>query len=362
MEERMPDGFRRDKPMARNKPAAQGTEPVNIALFDASTLVGKGVKTHLRKRGFPIGQVSSFDTGAMEEGGNLTEFNGEAMLAVRPDPDAMSQVQLAFFCGESGAGEDYLDWPGRGGYTAIDLTQSANRRESIPVVNAAVNPEDIPRGPGMVASPHPISQFLSTFLAPLARALPVEEAVSVVMQPASEAGEKGIEELYKQTVGVLSFEEAPKQRLNRVLAFNLLPAWLGAGTGFGEEAISREVQTILGGKPFLHAVRVLLVPVFHCHSFYCWVRFSRAPEEAEIRKVLDSEGSLKFLQGPGAATPAELAGEEGIFLAVRRDPTNPNGVWFWGVTDNLATGAALNAVRLAENLRNSGLLARRRSA
>ncbi len=348
--------------MGRNSPLSHGPESVNIALFDASTLVGKGVKTHLLQRGFPVGQVRSFDTGAVEEGGNLTEFDGEAMLAVRPDPDAMTQVDLAFFCGAPGTGEGLLDWPERGGFTAIDLTHSANRKDGVPVVNAGVNPRAIHSLPGIVASPHPISQFLSTFLAPLSRALPLEEAVCLVMQPASEAGEEGVAELHKQTVGVLSFAEVPKQRFERVLAFNVMPATLGRGSGFSEDWITRETQAIVGGKPFLHALRVLLVPVFHCHSFCCWVRFAHAVDQTGIRKALASEPSLRILEGSGAATPAELAGEEGILLQVRCDPAARNGAWFWGVTDNLAAGAALNAVRLAEYLVSSGFLPRKRSA
>lgn len=348
--------------MGRNSPASQRPGPVNIALFDASTLVGKGVKSHLRRRGYPIGEVRAFDTGLVEEGGNLTEFNGEAMLAVRPDLDAMGQVDLAFYCGAPGSGEGFLDWPERGGFTAIDLTQSANRKDGVPVVNAEVNSETIPTHPRIVASPHPISQFLSTLLASLSRNLPVEEAVSLVMQPASEAGEQGIEELYKQTAGVLSFAEIPKQRFDRVLAFNVMPADLGPPSGLSEEAIAREVRAILGSKPFPHTLRVLLVPVFHCHSFCCWVRFSQALDPAEICKALVAEASLKILKLPGAATPAELAGEDGIFVQVRCDAAAPKGAWFWGVTDNLASGAALNAVRLAENLLGSGFLMRKRSA
>ena len=344
--------------MGRNSPVSRRPEPVNLALFDASTLVGKGVKTHLRQRRFPVGEVRAFDTGVIEEGGNLTEFNGEAMLASRPDLDAMNRVDLAFYCGAPGTGDGFLDWPERGGFSAIDLTQSANRKDGIPVVNAGVNPEVIRSRPGLVASPHPISQFLSTFLAPLARTLPLEEAVSLVMQPASEAGEEGIDELYKQTVGVLSFAEVPKQRFDPVLAFNVMPAT----PGFSEESITREIQAILGGTPFLLTLRVLLVPVFHCHSFCCWVRFAQPVDQARIRQSLASEGSLRILEGSGAATPAELAGEEGIHLRMRCDPGVRNGVWFWGVTDNLATGAALNAVRLAEILANSGYLVRGGSA
>jgi aspartate-semialdehyde dehydrogenase len=362
MVEKTPDGFRRSRPMDRNSLDARRPGPINIALFDASTLVGKEVKALLRRRRFPVGEVRAFDTGLVEEGGNLTEFDGEAMLAVRPDPDALTQVDLAFFCGPVGTGEGFLDWPERNGFTAIDLTQSANRKDGVPVVNAGVNPKTIQKRPGIVASPHPISQFLSTLLAPLCRALAVEEVVSLVMQPASDAGEEGIEELYKQTLGVLSFAEVPKRRFDRVLAFNVIPASLGSPSGLSEEAIVREVKGILGAKPFLHTLRVLLVPVFHCHSFCCWVRFAHVVDRAGIQKALASESSLRIQEGAGAATPAELAGEEGILLQLHSDPSAPNGVWFWGVTDNLATGAALNAVRLAEDLLSSGLLDRRRTA
>jgi aspartate-semialdehyde dehydrogenase len=85
-------------------------------------------------------------------------------------------------------------------------------------------------------------------------------------------------------------------------------------------------------------------------------------DQPGIRQALSSEPSLKIVEGSGAATPAQLAGEDGIHLQVRSDAATPNGVWFWGVTDNLAAGAALNAVRLAESLLNSGHLNRRRSA
>ncbi len=348
--------------MGRNSSVSHRPEPVSIALVDASTLVGKGVKTHLRQRGFPVGQVRAFDTGVIEEGGNLTEFDGEAMLAVRPDLDAMTRVDLAFYCGAPGTGEGLLDWPERGGFTAIDLTLSANRKDGVPVVNAGVNPEAIRSRPDLVASPHPISQFLSTFLAPLARALPLEEAVSLVMQPASEAGEEGIAELHQQTVGVLSFAEVPKKRFDPVLAFNVMPAAGGPRSGTSEEWVTREIQAILGGRPFLHTVRVLLVPVFHCHTFCCWARFAHPVDQSGIRKALSSEPSLRIVEGSGAPTPAQLAGEEGIHLQVRCDPAARSGVWFWGVTDNLATGAALNAVRLAENLLSSGHLNRGGSA
>mgnify|MGYP001129743760 CR=1 FL=1 len=92
------------------------TRPVNIALVDSSTLVGKGVKSHLAIRRFPVGRVRLFDTGAVEEGGNLSEFAGEPALATRPDREEMERMDLAFYCGRAGSGKEYLGWAGRGGF------------------------------------------------------------------------------------------------------------------------------------------------------------------------------------------------------------------------------------------------------
>ena len=338
-------------------------DKIHVALFDSSTLLGKGVKSHLKRRKFPLGSVRLFDTGAMEEGGNLAEFAGEAMLAVRPALAELAPVDLAFYCGPSGTGSQYLDWPTRGKFTAIDLTLAANRRREVPVVNAAVNPERLHPHQGLLASPHPISQFLSTLLAPLARRLPVTEAVSLVLQPASEAGELGLEELYRQTVGVLNFTEVPREQFGRVLAFNLLPYEPGTTGGISEEEIGREIGAILGPRSFPQAVRVLQAPVFHCHSFLCRVRFAAAVEAEKIREVLSEEPSVSIRPSGEGATPAELAGAESIVVGeLRPDGSVPHTFWFWGITDNLATGVALNAVRMAEVLLDSGALGKERPA
>jgi aspartate-semialdehyde dehydrogenase len=232
--------------------------------------------------------------------------------------------------------------------------------ESVPVVNASVNPGAVNDHLGVLASPHPVSQFLSTLFAPIARKLPLEEVVSLVMQPASEEGERGIEELYRQTVALLNFQEVPRGLFGRALAFNLLPASLAAQGKVAEDWIVREIGRILGGRSFPHSLKILLVPVFHCHAFVSRMRFGEPVTEEKVREALSEEPSICFHEGGGGATPAELAGEERIVLGeIRPDPSIPGSFWFWGVSDNLATGASLNAVRIAEELVNAGSLAGR---
>ena len=53
----------------------------------------------------------------------------------------------------------------------------------------------------------------------------------------------------------------------------------------------------------------------------------------------------------GYVTQTEAAGEDAVYVSrLRRDPTVPNGLAFWCVSDNLRKGAALNAVQIAEVL------------
>jgi len=342
--------------MGRSKPMAAG-EPggISVALFDSSTLVGKSVKAQLRARRFPVGRIRAFDTGAVEEGGNLTDFDGQAMLAMRPDADVMEYVDLAFYCGASGTAGPYLDWPGRFGFAAIDLTQTANRKDGTKVVHPEVNPENLRGETGLLAVPHPVSLFLSTLLAPLARTVRVQEAVSVVLQPASEKGDEGIEELYRQTVGVLNFTEVPKEQFGSVLAFNVMPDSAADGGRAGEELVARETAAILG-KPFPLTVRLLRGPVFHCHAFYVWLRLSQEASPSAVQQTLAAEKRLRIVEGKAAPTPAELAGREGIHVQIRPDAAVPNSVWLWGVADNLVDGTALSAVRLAEMLLQAGAL------
>ena len=51
----------------------------------------------------------------------------------------------------------------------------------------------------------------------------------------------------------------------------------------------------------------------------------------------------------GYVTPHEAAGEDAVYISrIRQDPTVPNGMVFWCVSDNLRKGAALNSVQIAE--------------
>ncbi len=49
--------------------------------------------------------------------------------------------------------------------------------------------------------------------------------------------------------------------------------------------------------------------------------------------------------------PLFIAGKDPVYVGrIRKDITNPNGLTFWTVSDQIKKGAALNAVQIAEYL------------
>ena len=55
--------------------------------------------------------------------------------------------------------------------------------------------------------------------------------------------------------------------------------------------------------------------------------------------------------------PLYLAGRDEVFVGrIRKDITNPKGLAFWTVSDQIKKGAALNAVQIAEYLVKEGVV------
>jgi len=323
----------------------------HVALFDGTTLRAKGVKDHLVARSFPTASVRLF-TSIGDPDSNLSEFAGEAMLVTAPDIEALGKLDIAFLCGRRQEGALYLDWAERAGFVAIDLTGAASAAPNAPVVNAAVNPATIIKGPGVIGTPHPVSQMLSTVLAPIRRHCGLREAVAVVLQPASHYDEPGIQELYQQTIGLMNFKEAPRQIFGRQLAYNAIPAWLqeeGKGPGQGRPDLEGEVRRITGGGYAL-AVQVIQAPVFHGHAAMAHLVLERGGSRDDLLASFRGSDDVRVGRRGDGATPAERAGEAGVFVAGIQRGLGDSSFWFWAVSDDLAGGTTLNAVRIAEAL------------
>ncbi len=331
-------------------------QSAHVALFEATSLTAKGVKDQLVARSFPTASVRLF-TSSSDPDSNLTEFAGEAMLVTAPDIDALENLDIAFLCGTRGEGEKYLDWAGRAGFVAIDLTGASNATGDVPPVNATVNPEAIPAGRGVVGTPHPVAQMLSTLIAPVERHCGLREAVAVVLQPASERGQPGIDELYQQSLSLMNFQEMPKEIFARQLAFNLIPGFLAEEAGTASAAgaeLDRQVRRITGGTYAL-AVQGIQAPLFTCHAAAVHLVLAEGKGHEDLLAAFKSTDDVRVARRGDRVTPVERAGESGVIVTGIRPGLGESSFWIWAISDDLAGGTSRNAVRIAEVLLERGL-------
>ena len=173
-----------------------------------------------------------------------------------------------------------------------------------------------------------------------------------MFEPASERGQRGLDELQQQTVAVLSFQKLKTDVFDAQSAFNMLAR-------YGEEAleplesieqrVERHLASLLAAWPGIPmpSLRVIQAPVFHGHSFSVWVEFEDNPgAEAICESLVRIQGLDVRPDEP--PTNVGIAGQSGMSVgAIAVDRNQPRACWFWLASDNLRL-AAENAVAVAK--------------
>ena len=198
---------------------------------------------------------------------------------------------------------------------------------------------------------HPAAIAMTMLLTRLSAAGKMRASLVHVFEPASERGQRGIEELRKQTVGVLSFKKLETTVFDTQLAFNLLAA-------YGEEAleplhgieqrIERDTATLLSAWAALPmpSIRLIQAPVFHGHSMSVWVEFEDAVDTVKIDKILSAADIDVRPDEP--PSNANIAGQSGLSVGnIHADANNSRACWIWMVADNLRL-AAENALAVSK--------------
>ncbi|HMD96520.1 MAG TPA: Asd/ArgC dimerization domain-containing protein [Terriglobia bacterium] len=345
-----------------------------VALVGASTLLGKELLTVLGERQFPFSQLLKMEVEVAEEAEPETpilDLSEPVYEAPAGDDAAEADLDFVFLATRPRPRPSLLDRIANNGEArtaVIDLTGTGH--EELPARDWLLSVPPLPgdklagwtRGePPFFASAHPAVIVISSLLLRLAAHFPIKTAVAQVLCPASENGPRGIEELQKQTVNLLSFHRIPTATFGAQLAFNLLPrlsrARRGGTTPYCdaltdiEARIRRELRQYLGDRIPLPAVRLVQAPVFFSLAFSLYVETAEpaAPEAVGHALAGDRIHVRRFTEV--APSPVE-ATETGDILvdAVLAESGRPSGLWIWAAADNMRLAAA-NAVEIAENLR-----------
>jgi aspartate-semialdehyde dehydrogenase len=340
-----------------------------VAIVGASSLRGREVKLVLEERNFPANDIVLLDEPVLA--GTLTEAGGEPTFIRALSESSFEDARFAFFTGSQS--DTLQNWQAarRSGATVIDLTgvlaSSPEATVSIPSLATVFLPRPgfrpkeaeavvAKQGDPKLAVPYsaPGSGVIiaCTVAAALAKFSP-PRTVAMLFPPVSERDQVGVDELESQTTNLLSFRPISQTIFDAQVAFNLL-------AGYGQESkptfqdvrssIARDVAHYAGDRAKVPAIQIVQAPVFYGYAFAAFAEFGAPPSIEHLELAFANLGVKIAAAGEVPPTNITVAGESGIHLArIEADPNVSNGVWIWGVADNLRLSAA-NAVRIAEEL------------
>ena len=292
---------------------------------------------------------------AAPDGTSLLSLEEEdASVLIPLNAESLEGASVAFLAGSQASSRRALKLNPDGGPVLIDLAGALEEQPNARLRAPKAEPRGGASETGAISViAHPAAIALALVLSSVARAGVIRRSVVHVFEPASERGQRGIEELQQQTVAVLNLQKLKQDVFDAQAAFNMLAR-------YGEEALEplegieqrleRHLASLLSAWPGLPmpSLRLIHAPVFHGHSFSLWIEMDDAPQVAPISAALSEAGIDVRPDEP--PNNVGVAGFSGVSVgAIATDNNNPRALWLWAVADNLRV-AAENAVAVAQEV------------
>jgi aspartate-semialdehyde dehydrogenase len=239
----------------------------------------------------------------------------------------------------------------------IDNSSAFRYDDDIPLVVTEVNPDKVRDRPrGIIANPNCSTMQMLVALAPIHRKAGIERINVATYQSVSGGGRSALEELGRQTAGILNFQDPEPKKFPVQIAFNLIPHiddFQDNGYTKEEMKLVWETQKILGDASIRVNPTAVRVPVFYGHSEAVNVETRDKISADEVRALLRQAPGVEVVDDAkpgGYPTPVTHAsGTDAVYVGrIRDDASHPRAVNLWIVSDNIRKGAALNAVQIAE--------------
>jgi aspartate-semialdehyde dehydrogenase len=324
-----------------------------IAIVGSETAIGRELRDRLMESGLARGVQL---IGAEDEiSGIITELEGEPVVMTPMDADRLNDSDIVFCAGsaESTRKAFSLIDPSQRPYL-VDLTYALEEQPDARLRAPRIEPREVAPPEAIHVLAHPAAVAVAALLMRVHAAFPVRHSVIQILEPASERGQAGMNELQQQSTGLLSFQTLNKEVFDAQIGFNVLPR-------YGEDArerlqdielrIERHTTSLLGGYGVpIPSLRLIQAPVFHGYSISFWIEFESRPDVSKLAEAIGSaylEIRAADLEPP---TNVGTVGQEGMSAGlIEPDRSHPRAMWVWMAADNFRL-LVDNAVAVAHEL------------
>lgn len=335
---------------------------MKVAVVGASGAVGQEFLRVLEERNFPMDELILF--GSARSAGKVYTFKGQKLTVKElKHNDDFKDIDIALVSAGASISKDYAETITKFGTIMIDNSSAFRMEEDIPLVVPEVNAADAKNMPRrIIANPNCTTIQMVVALKPIENLSHIQRVHIATYQSASGAGASGMEELQVQTRQVAAGEEPTVNKFAYQLVQNLIPhidVFLDNDYTKEEMKMFHETRKIMHSDVMVSATAVR-VPVLRAHSEAIWVETEKEIAIEEVRSAFENAEGIIVIDKPAEKKypmPLHLAGRDEVFVGrIRKDITNPKGLTFWTVSDQIKKGAALNAVQIAEYLVKEGVV------
>ncbi len=315
----------------------------------------------LAQRQFPSERVIAL---ASERSKGLTvPYNGSSLKVEELSEAAFKGIDVALFAASGDIALMYGPVAAESGALVIDNSSAWRMKQNVPLVVPEVNGDDIRDNEGIIANPNCCAIPLTVILNPLKKKAGLERVLVSTYQSASGAGRSLVDELEEQTKAIAEGEEPAVVVYPYQLAYNVVPGgWHPEPDGYNEEEVKivNETRKILHQPELRITATCVRVPVPVGHGESVFLETTEKLSADEARGLLAASPGVVVQDDPHARlypTPHGVAGKDEVYVGrIRDDASTRHGLVMWIVSDNLRKGAALNAIQIAEQAIEMGVM------
>jgi aspartate-semialdehyde dehydrogenase len=330
-----------------------------VALVGASSLLAKELKECLTESPLAAANFLLLD---VEEAQGLLEQVGDEVTVVQViGENSFGDVDFTFFAGSEELTRKYWRAALRAGSTVLDMTGVLEDEPGVlvraPWLSEGVGSPDLLTKAVVPANAAALA--LALMMDRLQEVAEIRFAAATVLQPASEYGKDGLDELHQQTVSLLSFQNMPRAVFDTQVAYNTLASFGESATANlsrAEERVRRHYAVLAGNRLPELRLQVIHAPVFHGHTFSICIELEQAVPLSTIEDALGGEHLDLVLEETDSPSNLAAAGQNDVLVWLKPEPPvdrlsgETSRFWLWAASDNLRL-AAQNAVECALDMR-----------
>ena len=344
-----------------NTVAERVMKDCSIALIGATGAVGQVFIRILEERNFPASTVRL--CASPRSVGKKLKLRGEMVTVEEPTEQLLSEVDFVFISASSSISREMAPVAAKQGAIVVDKSSAFRMDLNVPLVVPELNPEDLDGHNGIIASPNCTTTPMVMALKPLHESNPVTRVIAASYQSVTGTGAAASDELIAQSREVLDGREPTHEIYPHQIAFNVLPHvedFLENGYTTEEMKMQNETRKIMHAPDLRVSATCVRVPVVVSHCEAVNVEFTDPISPGEVTEILANAPGVTVVDEPQSGVypmPVQSEGQDDVFAGrIRKDLSMDNGIAMWLSCDNLRKGAALNAIQIAEEMLERGLL------